>query len=55
MIMSLVCLKKVMEKAGGGVKPCDYFDMIAGSEAGGYIAIYLNGAVLLIHFILYSG
>jgi hypothetical protein len=38
-INSLVTLKNLMEEIGPNAKPCDYFDMIAGSETGGLVAM----------------
>jgi hypothetical protein len=32
---SLFTLKDLMHQVGKNAKPCDYFDMIAGSEVGG--------------------
>jgi patatin-like phospholipase/acyl hydrolase len=34
-ITALATLKALMKEVGFNAKPCDYFDMIAGSETGG--------------------
>jgi len=39
---SLITLKAIMDEYGADAKPCDYFDMIAGSEVGGVIALMLG-------------
>jgi len=41
-VASLVTLKALMKEFDTDAKPCDYFDMIAGSEAGGVIALMLG-------------
>ena len=38
---ALVLLKDIMDKIGTGAKPCDFFDLIAGTSTGGLIAILL--------------
>jgi hypothetical protein len=38
---SLLLLKNVMDRIGPGAKPCDFFDLIAGTSTGSLIAIML--------------
>ncbi|CAE7213916.1 unnamed protein product [Rhizoctonia solani] len=41
-ISSLKILKEVMDRVKPGARPCDYFDLIAGTSTGGLIAIMLG-------------
>ena len=38
---SLLMLKEIMKEIGPGAKPCEFFDLIAGSSTGSLIAIML--------------
>jgi hypothetical protein len=38
---SLLILKEIMDQIGPGAKPCDFFDLIAGTSTGSLIAIML--------------
>ena len=38
---SLCMLKEIMDRIGPGAKPCDFFDLIAGTSTGALIAIML--------------
>ncbi|CEL55690.1 Calcium-independent phospholipase A2-gamma OS=Oryctolagus cuniculus GN=PNPLA8 PE=1 SV=1 [Rhizoctonia solani AG-1 IB] len=41
-ISSLKILKDIMDRIKPGARPCDYFDLIAGTSTGGLIAIMLG-------------
>ncbi|QRV75319.1 patatin-like phospholipase protein [Ceratobasidium sp. AG-Ba] len=41
-ISSLHILKAIMDRIAPGARPCDYFDLIAGTSTGGLIAIMLG-------------
>ncbi|KAG8682852.1 hypothetical protein FRC11_014305 [Ceratobasidium sp. 423] len=41
-ISSLSILKAIMDRIKPGARPCDYFDLIAGTSTGGLIAIMLG-------------
>ncbi|CAE6447000.1 unnamed protein product [Rhizoctonia solani] len=41
-ISSLRILKNIMDRIKPGARPCDYFDLIAGTSTGGLIAIMLG-------------
>ncbi|KAM5343873.1 hypothetical protein ACJ41O_012410 [Fusarium nematophilum] len=41
-VAALMLLEEVMKKAHPGKKPCEVFDMIAGTSTGGFIAIMLG-------------
>ena len=38
---SLILLKELMDLVGKGAKPCEFFDLIAGTSTGGLIALML--------------
>jgi patatin-like phospholipase/acyl hydrolase len=46
---ALACLKKIMDHVGEGVKPCEVFDMIAGSGTGGIASILLG-----VRYVIYA-
>ena len=41
-LSALVILKEIMEKVTGNknARPCDYFDLIAGTSTGGYVSLF---------------
>jgi len=41
-LAALVILQDIMDKMFPGQKPCEAFDMIAGTSTGGYILLMLS-------------
>jgi patatin-like phospholipase/acyl hydrolase len=46
---ALACLKKIMDQVGEDAKPCEVFDMIAGSGSGGIAALMLGARLSTVY------